>query len=67
MAIVQAPNGYIYVYGGHESLTVREGDRVAPGTEMGRLGIDPITQRPQLFFRVYLNNIPVDPARAPRA
>jgi hypothetical protein len=35
--------------------------------EMGRLGIDPITGKPQLFFRVYLNNSPIDPARAPRA
>ena len=67
IAIVQAANGYIYVYGGCETLTVKEGDRVGPGMEMGRLGIDPITQKPQLFFRVYQNNTPVDPAKAPRA
>jgi septal ring factor EnvC (AmiA/AmiB activator) len=67
VAIVQATNGYTYVYGGCESLTVKEGDKVGPGMEMGRLGIDPITGKPQLFFRVYLNNSPVDPARAPRA
>jgi murein DD-endopeptidase MepM/ murein hydrolase activator NlpD len=67
VAIVQAANGYTYVYGGCESLTVKEGDKVGPGMEMGRLGIDAITGRPQLFFRVYLNNTPIDPARAPRA
>jgi murein DD-endopeptidase MepM/ murein hydrolase activator NlpD len=67
VAIVQAANGYTYVYGGCESLTVKEGDKVGPGMEMGRLGIDPITGMPQLFFRVYLNNTPIDPAKAPRA
>ena len=67
VVIVQSANGYIYVYGGCETVSVREGDRVGPGTEMGRLGIDPITQKPQLFFRVYRNNTPVDPATAPRA
>ncbi|MCL2834853.1 MAG: LysM peptidoglycan-binding domain-containing protein [Treponema sp.] len=67
VAIVQAPGGYIYVYGGCDSLTVKEGDKVGPGMEMGRLGFDPITEKPQLFLRVYLNNIPVDPAKAPRA
>ena len=66
VAIVQAAGGYIYVYGGCEILTVREGDKVGPGMEMGRLGIDAITEKPQLFFRVYLNNTPVDPAKAPR-
>jgi len=67
VAIIQSSGGYVYVYGGCESLTVREGDKVGPGMEMGRLGIDPITGKPQLFFRVYHNNLPVDPAKAPRA
>ena len=67
VAIVQASGGYIYVYGGCESLNVKEGDKIGPGMEMGRLGIDPRTEKPQLFFRVYLNNAPVDPAKAPRA
>ena len=67
IAIVQAAGGYIYVYGGCEILMVKEGDKVAPGTEMGRLGIDAITEKPRLFFRVYLDNNPVDPAMAPRA
>ena len=66
IAIVQSDGGYFYVYGGCETLTVREGDKVGPGMEMGRLGIDPITEKPQLFFRVYLNNTPIDPAKAPR-
>ncbi|MDR2110366.1 MAG: LysM peptidoglycan-binding domain-containing M23 family metallopeptidase [Spirochaetaceae bacterium] len=67
VAIVQMAGGYLYVYGGCESLSVKEGDRVAPGTELGKLGIDVVSAKPQLFFLVYRSNIPIDPAKAPRA
>jgi murein DD-endopeptidase MepM/ murein hydrolase activator NlpD len=67
VAIVQMTGGYLYVYGGCESLSVKEGDRVAPGTELGRLGLDGVTSKPQLFLVVYKNNTPIDPAKAPRA
>ena len=67
VVIVQAEGGYLFVYGGNETLSVREGDRVGPGTELGRLGIDAVTNQPQLFFMVYRGNVPVDPATAPRA
>jgi murein DD-endopeptidase MepM/ murein hydrolase activator NlpD len=67
VAIIQVEGGYLYVYGGCESLSIREGDRVYPGTELGKLGVDPQVNKPQLFFMVFRNNLPVDPARAPRA
>ena len=67
VAIVQVEGGYLYVYGGAETLSVKEGDRVNPGTEIGRLGIDAVSNRPQLFFMVYRGNNPIDPAAAPRA
>jgi murein DD-endopeptidase MepM/ murein hydrolase activator NlpD len=67
VAIVQRTGGYLYVYGGCESLTVKEGDRVNPGTELGNLGIDAVSLKPQLFFLVYRNNSPIDPAGAPRS
>ncbi|MDR1950456.1 MAG: LysM peptidoglycan-binding domain-containing protein [Spirochaetaceae bacterium] len=67
VAIVQMAGGYLYVYGGCESLSVKEGDRVTPGTELGRLGIDAVSAKPQLFFLVYRSNTPIDPAKAPRA
>jgi len=67
VAIIQVDGGYLYVYGGCESLSVKEGDRVGPGTELGKLGIDAVTNKPQLFFMVYRSNTPVDPAKAPRA
>jgi murein DD-endopeptidase MepM/ murein hydrolase activator NlpD len=67
VAIVQMSGGYLYVYGGCETLLVKEGDKVVPGTELGKLGIDAKSSKPQLFFFVYRSNNPVDPARAPRA
>jgi murein DD-endopeptidase MepM/ murein hydrolase activator NlpD len=67
VAIIQVTGGYLYVYGGCESLSVKEGDRIGPGTELGKLGIDAVTGKPQLFFLVYRNNSPIDPAKAPRA
>jgi len=67
VVIIQVEGGYLYVYGGLESLSVKEGDRVGPGSEIGKLGIDAMSNKPQLFFMVYLSNTPVDPAKAPRA
>jgi len=67
VVIVQVDGGYLYVYGGCESLSVKEGDRVSPGTEIGRLGVDAVSNKPQLFFMVYRSNSPIDPADAPRA
>ncbi|MDR2313963.1 MAG: M23 family metallopeptidase [Spirochaetaceae bacterium] len=67
VAIIQSAGGYLYVYGGCESLSVKEGDKVTPGAELGKLGIDAKSSKPQLFFFVYRSNNPVDPATAPRA
>ena len=66
VVIVQRTGGYLYVYGGCESLSVKEGDRVSKGMELGKLGIDPVSVKPQLFFLVHQNNLPLDPAKAPR-
>jgi murein DD-endopeptidase MepM/ murein hydrolase activator NlpD len=67
VVIVQVTGGYLYVYGGCESLSVKEGDRIGPGTELGKLGIDAVSEKPQLFFLVYRGSAPMDPAKAPRA
>jgi len=67
VVIIQVDGGYLYVYGGLESLSVKEGDRIGPGSEIGKLGVDAMSNKPQLFFMVYLSNTPVDPAKAPRA
>ncbi|MFA6504600.1 MAG: M23 family metallopeptidase [Treponemataceae bacterium] len=67
VAIVQAPDGHVYVYGGNESLSVKAGDRIASGAELGRLGVDSLTGKPSLFFFVYKDNVAIDPAKAPRS
>jgi len=67
VVIIQVDGGYLYVYGGLDSLSVKEGDKVGPGSEIGKLGVDAMSNKPQLFFMVYLSNTPVDPAKAPRA
>ncbi|MDR0472990.1 MAG: M23 family metallopeptidase [Treponema sp.] len=67
VAIIQVEGGYYYVYGGCETLFVKEGDKVGPGTEIGRLGIDKVSGKPLLLFLVYRSDTPIDPAKAPRA
>ncbi|MDR2536702.1 MAG: M23 family metallopeptidase [Treponema sp.] len=67
VVVVKTAGGYSYVYGGCESLSVKNGDTVQAGTELGRLGIDAISGKPQLSLMVFLRNNPVDPATAPRA
>ncbi|MDR2864654.1 MAG: LysM peptidoglycan-binding domain-containing protein [Spirochaetaceae bacterium] len=67
VVIIKSDNGYDYVYGGCEDLSVRKWDRVTAGTEVGKLGIDTLSAKPRLFFMVYLNGKPIDPAKAPRA
>jgi len=67
VVIVETSGGYFYMYGGCESLSVNVGDRVSPGTEVGKLGVNTVSDKPQLFFMVFRNDSPIDPASAPRA
>jgi len=67
VAIVEVSGGYFYMYGGCESLSVKVGDRISPGTELGKLGVNAVSEKPQLFFMVFRSNTPIDPAKAPRA
>jgi len=67
VVIVEAAGGYFYMYGGCESLSVNVGDRITPGTEVGKLGINAVSERAQLFFMVFRSDTPIDPALAPRA
>jgi murein DD-endopeptidase MepM/ murein hydrolase activator NlpD len=66
VVIVKSDGGYLYVYGGCETLFVKAGDVVTTGMELGRLGVDAVSGQAALFFMVYLNTSPVDPAIAPR-
>lgn len=66
VVFVQNADGYIYVYGGNDDLTVDVGDFVTPGTELGVLGSPVPNQRANLFFSVWKNNRFIDPSGAPR-
>jgi septal ring factor EnvC (AmiA/AmiB activator) len=67
VVIIESNEGYYYMYGGCESLSVNVGDRILPGIEVGKLGINAVSNKPQLFFMVFRSDIPIDPAIAPRA
>jgi len=67
VVIVEAAGGYFYMYGGCETLSVNVGDRMSVGMEVGKLGINSVSERPQLFFMVFRSDTPIDPAKAPRA
>jgi murein DD-endopeptidase MepM/ murein hydrolase activator NlpD len=67
VVIVETSGGYYYMYGGCERITVNVGDKITPGMELGRLGVNAVSEKPQLFFMVFRNDTPIDPASAPRA
>lgn len=66
VAFVQAKSGYVYVYGGNETLYVKTGDQVGSGKEIGRIGLDAKDGSPIAYFFVFRNGQPIDPALAPR-
>ncbi|MDR0645399.1 MAG: M23 family metallopeptidase [Treponema sp.] len=63
VVIVKNESGWLYIYGGCEQLSVKQGDKVGAGTELGRLSTD---ASPQLLFMVDKDGVYVDPAKAPR-
>jgi len=67
VVIIETSGGYFYMYGGLENITVSVGDRITTGMELGKLGINTVSDKPQLFFMVFRNDKPIDPALAPRA
>ena len=67
VVIVETAGGYYYMYGGLDTMSVSVGDRITPGIEIGKLGINSVSEKPQLFFMVFRSDIPIDPALAPRA
>jgi len=66
VVIIEADGGYRYLYGACKTLSVRKGDNIEAGTELGKLGIYPASGKPELVFIVSHNGSPVDPVKAPR-
>ncbi|MDR2194081.1 MAG: M23 family metallopeptidase [Treponema sp.] len=63
VVVVQSKEGYLYTYGGCERLSVKVGDQVGVGTELGRLDT---SNDPQLLLMVTKDNKSVNPHAAPR-
>ena len=66
VVLVENPLGYIFGYLGSAETYVAVGDQVEIGTEIGRLGLNPHDQKPNLYFLVFKDGIPADPWQAPR-
>jgi len=66
MAIVMSRTGHLYVYAGNDSLSVKVGDSVRSGQELGRVGLDAKAGSPIAYFIVYRGRDAIDPALAPR-
>jgi len=66
VAFVQAKDGLVYVYGGAQTLGVKIGEPIRPGSEIGRVGIDLKEGRPIAYFLVFKQGNPLDPAKVPR-
>ena len=66
VVVVEADKGYRYLYGACDTISVRKGDSIEPGTELGKLGTYPASGKSELVLIISQNGSPVDPAKAPR-
>jgi murein DD-endopeptidase MepM/ murein hydrolase activator NlpD len=66
VVFIQSSQGYIYVYGGQESVRVTVGEAVEAGAVVGTVGVNPTDGNPALYFSVWRNDAFVDPETAPR-
>lgn len=66
VVFIQSKAGFVYVYGGNESILVKTGEAVEPGKTIARVGIDAKEGNPIAYFFVFRNGQPVDPSLAPR-
>lgn len=66
VVFIQNKAGFVYVYGGNETLLVKTGDVVESGKIIAKVGIDARNGSAVAYFFVFRNGQPVDPALAPR-
>ena len=63
---IQSKTNHVYVYGGLAQILPQAGAHITVGQKLGTLAADSLTGTPRLYFMVYANNKPLDPAKAPR-
>lgn len=66
VVFIESKSKHVYVYGGLSHIMPQAGDRISVGQTLGTLAADSFTGIPRLYFMVYKNNKPIDPATAPR-
>ena len=66
VVFVQASSGHMYVYTGLDSLSVKRGQQVKYGQQLGIIGSDPISGKNLINLMVFKKGSPLDPAKAPR-
>ncbi|MCR5289645.1 MAG: M23 family metallopeptidase [Treponema sp.] len=66
VVFVQSKTGLIYAYTGLGSISVKKGDYMLFGDDLGTAGIDTLSNKSQLTLMVFQNGVPIDPAKAPR-
>lgn len=62
MVVLDHGNGFTSLYGHNEALLVHEGDLVARGEPIARLGSTGRSSAPHVHFEVRLEDEPLDPA-----
>ena len=63
---IQSKTKHVYVYGGLAQILPQAGTQITVGQKLGTLAADSLTGTSRLYFMVYTNNKPLDPAKAPR-
>jgi len=63
---IQSKTKHVYVYSGLANIIPQAGAQITAGQKLGTLAADSLTGMPRLYFMVYKNNKPLDPAKAPR-
>ena len=66
VVFVQTKTKYLYVYAGLSAIIRQIDDEIPAGESIGTLASDTVSGTPRLYFMVYHNNEPIDPAKAPR-
>jgi murein DD-endopeptidase MepM/ murein hydrolase activator NlpD len=59
--IIRHPNGYQTLYAHLSEFNIRQGQYVAQGQVIGKMGSTGRSTGPHLHFSIYRNNVPVDP------
>jgi len=66
VVFVQSKNNHIYVYAGLDRIDVKANQMLSLNESIGKIGQEAFSGNARLYFMVYNNNKPIDPAKAPR-